>query len=135
MQGSVKRLEKWLQREVGDPKLRLQWSEAIGRYVVGRLVTALASDFVDWFMVVSDGNDGYRPIDQRLVRKIISLDTWRREKQMTSAEFTSKLEQEKLDRAQERSKAIAYRLKHEARYIKKAAVKDGLLDGLSRVVY
>ncbi len=135
MHGSVERLEKWLQREVGDPQLRLKWEDRIERYVVGRQVKSLASDYIDWFLVVSDGNSGYRAIDQRLVRKIVSLDTWRRPKHLTPEEFCSQLDEAKDARIRKNEEAIKYRLKHEARYIHKAAVKDGIFDGPSKVWY
>lgn len=123
----VSRYEKWLQREVGDSCLRLKWDNAVERYVVGRLVRSLACDYVEWFYVVTDGNSGYRPIDQRTVRKILSLDTWRRPKHLTVDDFIKQIEERKLDRETERSEAIRYRLKDEARYIKKAAEKDGII--------
>lgn len=127
MHGSVPRLEKWLQREVGDPQIRLRWDDRIERYVVGRHVKSMASDFIDWFLVVSDGNSGYRAVDQRVVRKIVSLDTWRRPKHLTVREFCDKLDDDKTARLQKESEAIRYRLKHEARYIKKAAEQDRMI--------
>lgn len=127
MHGSVPRLEKYLQREVGDPELRLRWDSAVERYVVGRRVQTLASDYVEWFLVVTDGNSGYRPIDQRVVRKIKSLDTWKREKPLTPQEFLDIVEGRKESEAEKKREVLQYRLRHEARYVKKAAEKDGLL--------
>jgi hypothetical protein len=125
MEGSVARLEKWLQREVGDEKLRLRWDSKIERYTVGRWVDSLSA--IDWFYVCTDGNSGYRPIDRRTVRKILTLDTWRHEKQMTAKDFVKKAQERQLDERQERAEAMKYRVKHEARYIKKAAQQDGLI--------
>lgn len=127
MYGSVPRLEKWLQREVGDEKLRLRWDGDSERYVVGRLVTALSSDYVEWFYVVTDGDSGYRPVDHRTVRKILSLDTWKRERQMTAKDLVKQVRDGRESRDLERAEAIRYRLKHEARYIKKAAEADGIV--------
>jgi hypothetical protein len=135
MDGSCPRLEKFLQREVGDPQLRVMWDQKIERYVIGRRVASLASDFIDWFMVVTDGNSGYRPIDHRTVRKIESLDTWKRPSHLKPSDFIQKVEDAKTERAQARSEIIKYRLRHDSRYIKKAAVQDGLMDGMRRVNY
>jgi hypothetical protein len=120
------RYQAWLQREVGDPKLRVRWDGRIERFVVGRLVSSMASDFVDWFLIVSDGESGYRPIDHRTVRKIVSLDTWKRDKPMTEEEFIAGLEQKRTEDRAARAEVLKYRLKHESRYIKKAAIQDGM---------
>lgn len=125
MEGGIARLEKWLQREVGDEKLRLRWDQEIERYVVGRFVDSLSC--VDWFLVCTDGDSGYRPIDRRVVRKIITLDTWRHERKMTAKGFVAAAKERQLDARQERAEALKYRIKHEARYIKKAAQQDGLV--------
>lgn len=124
---SAKYGEKYLQREVGDPKLRVKWDNRIERFVVGRLVDSLASDYIEWFYVVTDGESGFRPIDQRTVRKVLSLDTWRRSKTLTPEEFTKQLQEKRIEEREERREAIRYRVKHEARYIKKAAEKDGII--------
>lgn len=126
MHGSVPRLEAWLQREVGDRELRLRWDDRTERYMVGRKVSSLTSDHVEWFYVVTDGQSGYRPIDQRTVRKIKSLDTWGRPK-LTAEDFEKQIEERKSDEAEKRREVLQYRLRHEARYVKKAAQKDGLL--------
>lgn len=122
------RYAKWLQREVGDPKLRVKWDGRIERFVIGRLVSTMASNFIDWFYVVSDGNSGYRTIDHRVVRKLVSLDTWRRDKHLSVDEFIQNLEDKKLADRQKQAEVLKYRLKHEARYIKKAAIQDGLAE-------
>lgn len=126
MHGSVPRLEAFLQRECGDPELRLRWDGEIERYVVGRRVKA-ASDYVEWFLVVSDGDSGYRPVDQRIVRKIKSLDTWKRDKVLTVNDFVNQIESRKAADNEKKREVIQYRLKHEARYVKKAAEKDGIV--------
>lgn len=126
MVGSVPRLEKWLQQETGDAKLRLRWDNSIERYVVGRLTSYLSMDHVEWFYVCTDGDSGYRPVDSRTVRKIKSLDTWRRDKQLTAKDFCKMVQDKKLDEQEERSEAIRDRLRHESRYIKKAAQRDGI---------
>lgn len=123
----TERYEKFLQRECGDPELRLRWDHNIERYVVGRRVKSLASDYIEWFYVVTDGDSNYRPIDQRTVRKVMSLDTWRRASHLSVQDFTKQIEERRLEREQERSVIMKYRLKHEARYIKKAAEKDGIV--------
>jgi hypothetical protein len=120
------RAEKFLQRECSDPQLRVKWDESINRFIVGRLVRSLGCDYVEEFMIVSDGMDGYRPIDMRTVRKIISLDTWRRKK-MTKDDFVKMIEDRKTDDLSKKREILRYRAKHEARYIKKAAEKDGLI--------
>jgi hypothetical protein len=124
---AAERYQKWLQREVGDLKLRVRWDNRIERFVIGRLVSTFASDFIDWFYVVTDGDSGYRPIDQRTVRKIISLDTWRRDKQLTVNEFVKMVAEKGADDQEQTRAALRYRVKHEARYIKKAAQQDGIL--------
>lgn len=120
------RAEKFLQRECADPQLRVKWDESIQRFVVGRLVTSVASDYVEEFLIVSDGQDGFRPIDMRTVRKIISLDTWRK-KRMSKDDFVKMIEEKKADEHQKAREIIRYKARHEARYIKKAAEKDGIL--------
>lgn len=124
---NAKRAQEFLQREVGDPKLRVRWREDIERFEVGRLVSSLASDWIEWFYMVTDGNDGYRPVDMRTVRKILSLDTWKRDKTLTVDDFITQIEDQKLDRERARAEVIRYRLKHESRYIKRAAYKDGIV--------
>lgn len=126
MHHAAKRAETFLQRECGDPQLRVKWDSRIERFVVGRLVSSLASDHIEWFYVVTDGDSNYRPIDMRTVRKVMSLDTWRR-KRLTESDFVKQLEERKLERDTARSEFLRYKLKHEARYIKKAAEKDGII--------
>lgn len=121
------RAQKYLQREVGDPRLRVRWRTDIERFEVGRAIPDLASDRVEWFYIVSDGDSGYRPIDTRTVRKVISLDTWRRPKTLSLSDFLSQLEERKISDQQKEREAMKYRIKHEARYIKKAAEKDGVI--------
>jgi hypothetical protein len=123
---AASRAEKFLQRECADPQLRVKWDESIERFVVGRLVHSIASDHVEEFLIVTDGNDGYRPIDMRTVRKIVSLDTWRRQK-MTQADFIKMVEDRKTDELSKKREVLRYRAKHEARYVKKAAERDGLI--------
>lgn len=125
MEGSVERLEKWLQRETGDEKLRLRWDSRIERYMVGRYVNALST--VDWFYTCTDGDSNYRPVDRRTVRKILTLDTWRHERKMTAKDFVNQAKEQQLSTRQERAEALKYRIKHESRYIKKAAQQDGLI--------
>lgn len=123
----TERYEKWLQRETGDPMLRLKWDNRLERFVVGRLVRSLAADYVEWFYTVTDGDSNFRPIDHRTVRKILSLDTWRRAKQVTEADFVQQIEESKKREDEKRSEVIKYRLKHNARYIKKLAEQDGYI--------
>lgn len=117
------RAQKFLQREVGDPKLRVRWRNDIERFEVGRQT----EDHIAWFYIVSDGESGYKPIDMRTVRKVISLDTWRRSKTLSLADFVAQLKERKLNEEEEKREAMKYRVRHEARYIKKAAVKDGIV--------
>lgn len=124
MHAAAERGEKFLQRECGDPHLRVKWDSRVERFVIGREVNSLAASFIEWFLVLTDGESGYRPIDQRAVRKVLSLDTWRRGKK-SEAEFVKQIEDSKKSRAEKRSEILRYRLKHEARYIKKAAQQDG----------
>ena len=126
MHGSVPRLEKYIQREVGDPKLRLAWDPSTERYMVGRLVSNLSADHVEWFYTVTDGDSNYRPIDQRTVRKIKSLDTWSRPK-TTADGFVKQLEDRKADEEEIKRETLRYKLKHESRYVKKMAEKDGII--------
>jgi hypothetical protein len=124
---NAERAEKYLKREVGDSKLRVRWRNDIERFEVGRLTSALASDHIEWFYIVSDGNDGFRTIDMRTVRKLISLDTWRRAKHLTVEDFTKQIEDRQATELEAQREVRRYRLKHEARYIKKAAEKDGII--------
>ena len=117
------RAQTFLRREVGDSKLVVRFDNRIQRFVVGRKLDSHVEDFY----VVTDGESGYRDIDMRTVRKVLSLDTWRRDKTLSVSDFISKIEQQKLDRDKKRSEVIKYRLKHEARYIKKAARQDGVI--------
>src|SRR5512138_1048961 len=120
---NAKRAQEFLRREVGDSKLCVRWRNDIERFEIGRKVESLASDFVEWFYISSDGESGYRPIDMRTVRKIKSLDTWRREKTLKPEDFVKMIQEKKLAEHEEKREAIQYRLKHESRYIKKAAEK------------
>jgi hypothetical protein len=116
------RAERFLQREVGDPKLRVRWRSDIERFEIGRRL----DNHTEWFYVCTDGESGYRPVDMRTVRKVISLDTWRRQKALSLADFINMIKERKLSEREEHREILKYRIKHEARYIKKAAEKDGL---------
>jgi hypothetical protein len=119
--------QKILQREVGDPALRVRWRNDIERFEVGRKVDGLLSNHIEWFYTVTDGESGFRPVDQRTVRKLISLDTWRRSKTLTYKDFLGQIQEKKLEEHEEKREAMKYRFKHSARYIKRAAEKDGVI--------
>jgi hypothetical protein len=122
---AAQRAEKFLQRECADPHLRVKWDDSIERFVVGRFVPSFSK--IEWFYVSTDGDSGFRPIDQRTVRKVLSLDTWRREKTLSMNDFIDHIERGKQSDKEKNREIIKYRLKHESRYIKKAAVKDGII--------
>jgi hypothetical protein len=117
------RAQKFLQREVGDPKLRVRWRDDIEKFEVGRQL----EDGITWFYVVSDGDGGYKPVDMRTVRKVISLDTWRRDKALTMDGFIKQIEERKLAEDVAKREILKYKVKHESRYISRAAHKDGIL--------
>lgn len=114
--------QKYLQREVGDDKIRVRWRNDIERFEVGRKTDS----HIEWFYVVTDGESNFRPVDMRTVRKVISLDTWRRPKHSFQS-FLTQLKDRKLNDQEKDREMMRYRLKHEARYIKKAAEQDRII--------
>ena len=74
MHGEAARWQKRIRRELGDPGLLVRWNEEIERYEVGEVMRAGSSDYQNWFYVVTDGSNGFRPFDMRAVRKVRALD-------------------------------------------------------------
>jgi len=74
MHGEAAHWQKRIRRELGDPSLLVRWNEEIERYQVGEVLRLGSADHKEWFYTVTDGNNGFRPLDDRTVRKIRALD-------------------------------------------------------------
>ncbi len=123
----AKRWEKRLQRELGDPYLRVRWNHEIERYEVGQK-SAIVSDLVYWFYVLTDGQSGFRNPDEwseAFIRKIRSLTIhgmkW-------TPEEVARVHRECLEKNRQKAREeLQYRLKHVAKDVKRAAERDGLV--------
>ncbi len=122
----AKRWEKRLQRELGDPYLRVRWNPEIERFEVGQ-ASAIVCDLTYWFYVLTDGQSGFRNPDEwseAFIRKIRSLVkngiTW-------TPEEVARVERACLEKNRQKAREeMQYRLKHVAKDLKKAAEQDGI---------
>lgn len=116
MHGEAARWQRRLRKELADSGLHVRWNGDVSRFQVGQLVRSGASDHVDWFYTVTDGMDGFRPLDQRTVRKLHSMDK-AKNRPLTGAELRSQIASAKAAREEQAAGERRYRIQHEARFV------------------
>lgn len=114
MHGEAAVWTKRLRREFGDDRLVVRWNEDLCRFQVGQKLGGIGTT-IDWFYTVTDGDDGFRPLDQRAIRKLGSMDK-RKHRLKTPEQHrrdvkSAKDEQEEKERAERR-----YHLRHAAEF-------------------
>jgi hypothetical protein len=115
MHGEAAVWTRRLRREFGDDRLAVRWNEDLCRYQVGQKVGTGGADHIDWFYTVTDGSNGFRPLDQRTIRKIASMDK-RRMKLPTADELRRQRETAAAEAREKRGAEIRYRISHEAEF-------------------
>lgn len=96
--------------------LVVRWNEEMCRYQVGQKVRNGASDEIDWFYVVTDGNDGFKPLDMRTVRKLYLLDKSRQK--VVTADALRRDMRDRKEAEEERAGAERrYRIRHESKFV------------------
>lgn len=116
MHGEAARWQSRLRRELDSPGLFVRWNEGLCRFQVGQLVREGASDYVDWFYTVTDGMNGFKPLDQRTVRKLHSMDK-AKNRPMTATELRSRMTSAKAEREMRAADERRYRIRHEAKFL------------------
>jgi hypothetical protein len=115
MHGEARHWQARLRRELGDPRLVVRWNVDAERYEVGQIVAYGASDVIEWFYAVTDGNNGFRPLDGRVIRKLRTLDK-AHQPNWTPSRFRQHLVDEKADLDEKRREEFRYQLAHETKF-------------------
>ena len=115
MNGTVAVWKKRLRSEFGDDRLEFRWNPEIERFQVGYRKPLGASDLTDWFYTLTDGNDGFRPPDQRLIRKLQILDK-NHQPNWTPARYRKFLEDEKAEVRAKHNEELKYEVLHELKF-------------------
>jgi hypothetical protein len=118
MHGTAAHWQKRLRRELDDRNLVCRWNEMLERFEVGEVLHGL-TDSVDWFYLVTDGDNGYRPMDMRTVRKVRSL-CKRHNKVWKADEYTRAIVDAKKERSERQGEEIRYQLKEGARHLRRS---------------
>ena len=126
MHGEAQRWQKRIRRELGDPGLLVRWNEEIERYEVGEVLRSGSADYQNWFYVVTDGNNGFRPLDERTVRKVRALD-YSQQEALDVAAIERRMKNEKAEREAKASVDRMYQVREELRTHRRAryAAKRG----------
>lgn len=117
MHGEAARWQKRLNREFfPGSDLKVRWADDIERFEVGQKVRDGAAEHTDWFYVVTDGNDGFKPLDMRTVRKLYALDK-SRNKVLTADDLRRQIRDGQEQAEDKKSEERRYRIRHEAKFI------------------
>lgn len=116
MHAEARAFQARIRSEFNDPNLVCIWDEVMERYRIGQKVRVGASDTVDYFYTVTDGNNGFKPLDQRTIRKLHSLDK-AKVRVPTADEIRAQLRDAKEKKDADERASLAYKFKHEAKFI------------------
>jgi len=123
----ARRVEARLQRDLGDRYLRVAFDHDIERFKIGQQ-SAVVSDQIDWFYIVTNGNSGFRNPEaeyERVLKKVHSLNMNNQAMRWTPEQFVKKARDIIMFNREKRRDEVRYRLKAEARAFLRAAEKDG----------
>lgn len=117
MNGTVKVWKRRLRSEFGDDRIDFRWNPEIERFQVGYHKPLGASDSVEWFYTLTDGHNGFRPPDQRMIRKLQILDK-NHQPNWTPQRYRKFLEDEKNDVRRKNGAEFRYEVLHELKFRK-----------------
>ena len=109
--------QRRLQAEFDEPRLRVRWNSEIERYQIGHLCREGAADHTDWFYTVTDGQNGFRPMDDRVTRKLRTLDK-KHQPNWTPKRFKEFLASERAEVEEKRREEMRYAMLHELNFAK-----------------
>ena len=124
----ARRVQERLQRDTGDSYLRVAWDPSFERFKIGQQ-SAVVSDQINWFYIVTDGNSGYRNPGAeygRVLKKVQSLNMNNHAMRWTPEQFVKRAREIQQQNREKRREEMRYRLRSEARAFLRAAEKDGM---------
>jgi hypothetical protein len=104
-----------IRKEFDNRDLCVRWNGEMCRYQVGQRLREGASEHIDWFYTVTDGNSGFRPLDWRLLRKLHSLD--KTKQTITAAQLRRQIADAREAAEDKRGEERKYRLRSEAQFM------------------
>jgi hypothetical protein len=115
--GEASRWQRRLREEFNDTRLLVRWDHDIERYQIGYVPKGGLTDDPEWFYTVTDGHSGFRPLDQRIVRKLHTLDKTK-QPNWTGIRLRKHIEQENLTAQEKQSAETRYQMMHEIKFRK-----------------
>lgn len=115
MHGEAAAWQRRLRATFDDPRLVVRWNSDIERFQIGYVCRSGAADHTEWFYTVTDGNSGFRPLDERIVRKLHTLDKTH-QPNWTPKRYREFLEQEKREVEEKRREELRYEMLHELKF-------------------
>lgn len=113
--GEAAAWQRRLRQTFDDPRLAVRWNVEIERYQIGYMCRSGAADHTEWFYTVTDGQSGFRPLDDRIIRKLHTLDK-AHQPNWTPKRLREFVESEKRDADAKRSEELRYQMAHELKF-------------------
>jgi hypothetical protein len=113
--GEAAAWQRRLRSTFDDPRLMVRWNSEIERFQIGYQCRSGAADHTEWFYTVTDGQSGFRPLDDRIVRKLYTLDK-AHQPNWTPKRYREFLEHERQDADEKRRSELRYEMLHELKF-------------------